>query len=357
MPPAATTDAAINDVATNDAAIIEHMAITPRHKTFYLATGPANGTPIIFVHGWPELSLSWRHQLPVMASLGFRAIAPDMRGYGRSGIYASHADYAQERIVADMIDLLDHIGAERAIWVGHDWGSPVVWNLASHHPDRCHAVANLCVPYGLEKGLDAILPLIDRNVYPEAEFPAGQWEYMRFYEENFDKARAAFDANPIRTIKALFRKGNPAGHLKPSRTAFARRDGGFFGGADAAPDVPRDADVISQADLYAYASALQRNGFFGPDSWYMNHIRNGQYAATARNGGRLDLPVLFLHGQYDYTCETITSRLAEPMRELCTDLTEHVVASGHWMAQEQPRAVNAHLVRWLAAKLPLLWLQ
>ena len=344
-------DAAITDPVT----ITEHMAITPRHRTFYLAAGPKAGTPIIFVHGWPELSISWRHQLPVLASLGFRAIAPDMRGYGRSSVYATHEAYAQEQITADMIELLDHLGAARAIWVGHDWGSPVVWNLASHHPDRCHGVANLCVPYGLEKGLDAILPLIDRNVYPEDEFPAGQWEYMRFYEENFDKARAAFDANPVNTVKALFRKGSAAGQGQPSRTAFVRRDNGFFGGAAQAPDVPRDPDVITEVDLCAYAASLQRNGFFGPDSWYMNHVRNGDYAARAHNGGRLDLPVLFLHGLYDYTCQTSTSRLAEPMRELCTDLTEQTVASGHWMAQEQPVAVNAHLVRWLAAKLPALW--
>ena len=337
------------------AGITEHMAITPRHRGFYLAAGPETGTPVIFVHGWPELSISWRHQIPVLASLGFRAIAPDMRGYGRSSIYTTQDAYAQEHIVADMIELLDQLGADRAIWVGHDWGSPVVWNLASHHPDRCHAVVNLCVPYVLERGLEAILPLVDRSVYPEDEFPAGQWEYMRFYEENFDKARAAFDANPFNTIKALFRKGSPAGHDKPSRTAYVRRDGGWFGGAAAAPDVPRDTDVISEADLCAYASALQRNGFFGPDSWYMNHTRNGEYAARALNGGKLELPVLFLHGQYDYTCETVVSRLAEPMRALCTDLTEHIVASGHWMAQEKPHAVNALLVRWLAQKLPGLW--
>jgi pimeloyl-ACP methyl ester carboxylesterase len=87
----------------------------------------------------------------------------------------------------------------------------------------------------------------------------------------------------------------------------------------------------------------------------MNHERNIAFARQARNGGRLSLPVLFLHGAYDYTCETIDSRLAEPMRENCTDLTEVVVESGHWMAQENPVAVNAALARFLAAKLPAAW--
>jgi soluble epoxide hydrolase / lipid-phosphate phosphatase len=127
--------------------ITEHTVKTDRHTSFYLAAGPENGPLIIFIHGWPELSISWRHQLPALAALGFRAIAPDMRGYGRSTAYNKKGEYAQEHIVRDMLDLLDSLGRDKAVWVGHDWGSPVVWNIASHHPERCDAVANLCVPW------------------------------------------------------------------------------------------------------------------------------------------------------------------------------------------------------------------
>src|SRR5262249_8102738 len=127
--------------------VTEHVAKSGRHTTFYLACGPASAPLIIFVHGWPELSISWRHQLPSFAGLGFRAIAPDMRGYGRSSLHQRHEDYRLEAIVADMLELLQSLGADKAVWVGHDWGSPVVWSLASHHPNRCYAVANLCVPY------------------------------------------------------------------------------------------------------------------------------------------------------------------------------------------------------------------
>jgi len=82
--------------------VTEHVVETDRHRTFYLACGAEDGPLIVFVHGWPELSVSWRHQLPCFASLGFRAIAPDMRGYGRSSVYARHEDYALEHSVADM---------------------------------------------------------------------------------------------------------------------------------------------------------------------------------------------------------------------------------------------------------------
>ena len=87
--------------------VTENIAKSQRHISFYLACGMPEATPIIFLHGWPELSISWRHQLPTFASLGFRALAPDMRGYGRSSIYSRHEDYALEQVVADMIELLD----------------------------------------------------------------------------------------------------------------------------------------------------------------------------------------------------------------------------------------------------------
>ena len=336
--------------------VAERIVKTDRHTTFFLAAGAEDGPLIVFVHGWPELSISWRHQLPCFAGLGFRAVAPDMRGYGRSSVYPRHEDYALEHIVRDMIELLDALGREKAVWVGHDWGSPVVWSLASHHPERCFGVANLCVPY-FAKGFAprTLVPLVDRSLYPEAQYPAGQWDYQLFYEESFDKARRAFEASVRDTVKALFRKGSPGGKGKPSRTAQVRRDGGWFGGAGRAPDVPMDGDVLTQEDFHKYVAALEGNGFFGPDSWYMNGDRNLEYATRAVAGGTLLLPVLFLHGEYDYTCETVTSRLADPMRGDCRNLTEVIVPSGHWMAQERPRVVNAALAKWLVTQLPGVW--
>jgi len=116
-----------------------------------------------------------------------------------------------------------------------------------------------------------------------------------------------------------------------------------------------DGDVLTAEDFSRYTTALESAGFFGPDSWYMNHRRNAEFASGAVDGGRLSLPALFLHAEFDDTCETVSSRLAEPMRRDCSDLTEVTVASGHWMAQERPLAVNAALARWLAVRFPELW--
>jgi pimeloyl-ACP methyl ester carboxylesterase len=330
--------------------ITEHMAKSARHTSFYLACGPEDGPLLVFVHGWPELSISWRHQLPCFGALGFRAVAPDMRGYGRSSVYGRHGDYALAHSVADMLELVDSLGRDQAVFVGHDWGAPVVWALASNHPDRCQAIANLCVPY-IPSGFapENIIALVDRKLYPENQFPAGQWDYQLFYQESFEKASASFEGNVEATVKLLFRKGSPDGAGQPAATSATRRIGGWFGGGPA-PDLPRDSDVLTEQDCAAYTAALTRNGFFGPDSWYMNAEANLALARQAEYGGRLSMPVLFLHGAYDYVCETMTSRLPEPMRAACADLTEAVVRSGHWMAQEQPAAVNAHLARWLATK-------
>ena len=333
--------------------ITEHLLATSRHKTSYLEAGPKDGPLIILLHGWPELSWSWRHQLPAMASsrlpghcAGYAWLRRIKRLRHPRRLRSAACCRGHDRA----LDALDHA---KAVWVGHDWGSPVAWNIATHHPERVIAVASLCVPYfGLERGVDEVIPLVDRGIYPKEKYPAGQWDYWKFYWENFDKATATFDANPRKAIKALFRKGDPAGKSMPARTAIIRQQGGWFGGADEPPDVPLDRDVISERDLQTYAAALERNGFFGPNAWYMNDVANVAYAKQARNEGFIDLPVLFLAAEYDFVSECISSRLAEPMKARCCDLMILSIASGHWMAQEKPIEVNAALSQWLSSRVP-----
>ncbi len=336
--------------------ITEHVCRTPRHTTFYLACGPQDGPLILFLHGWPDLGRGWRHQMECFAALGFRTVAPDMRGYGRSTVHPRPSDYAIEESVTDMLELLAHLGREQAIWVGHDWGTPVVWALAAHHPQRCLGVAGLCVPY-LPRGFapKVLIPLVDRGIYPEDQYPAGQWDYQLYYEEHFEDAHRVFDADVNATVRAMFRKGNAKGRGRPAKFATTRRDGGHFGGLGRALDLPLDTDILDEAELHHYVAALERNGFFGPDAWYVNGDRNMAYAASAPRGGRLEMPVLFFHAEHDFVCETLASGLAEPMRAHCADLTELRVATGHWMAMERPREVNAGLAKWLAQRFPALW--
>jgi soluble epoxide hydrolase / lipid-phosphate phosphatase len=323
---------------------------TVRHKSFYLEAGPRNGPVIIFVHGWPEISRAWRSQIRAFSSLGFRVIAPDLRGCGRSSLYSTNSAYSQRKIVQDMIELVNALDIDRAIWVGHDWGAAVVWNVASHRPDRCLGVAALTVPYDtLERGVERLREIgIDRTIYPETQFPYGKYEYYKFYQENFAIATRDFEANVENTMKILLRQGDPTQAGQPSITSFVRLQGGWFGPTGVAPSVPLDTAILTQADLAAYVEAYERTGFFGANSLYMNDADNVAYANEAKNNGILEMPALFISGNYDYINPTEGTNILDPMKAKCQRLTIRQIDSGHWMQHERAADINKLLSRWIA---------
>lgn len=106
-------------------------------------TGPL----VIMVHGWPELWYSWRHQIRSVAAAGYRVVAPDVRGYGGSDKPYPIEAYDMVHLTGDVVGLIDALGEEKAILVGHDWGAPICWNTAALYPERVSAVVGLSVPY------------------------------------------------------------------------------------------------------------------------------------------------------------------------------------------------------------------
>ena len=257
-----------------------------------------------------------------------------------------------------MIELLDSLGAKKAIWVGHDWGAPVVWSIAQHHPERCHGVANLCVPYSRTA-------LRSRPSFRSPTAPSIQSTSFRPRNGTIScsiarispSRRPGSSATSARRSARSSARAIPQAGASPRATSFTRANGGWFRPRNAAPDVPRDPAVLSEEDEHRYVAALERNGFFGPDSWYMNWQANLAYAERAKANWQLDMPVLFLHAAYDYVCETLVSRLADPMRAHCEQPDRSTIRSGHWMAQEKPAEVNAALAKWLGAQFPALWAQ
>lgn len=133
---------------------------TPRHTTHYLESGPDGGPLMMFLHGWPEISLVWRTQMEAFAARGWHCVAPDMRGYGRSAAPESTREYTIEKIVADMAELHDHLDGKPAVWVGHDWGSVVAGELVAHEPQRSRGVVLISVPYFPDtNALSTLIPL------------------------------------------------------------------------------------------------------------------------------------------------------------------------------------------------------
>lgn len=325
---------------------------TNRHRTVWIEAGSENGPLMIFLHGWPELGLIWRRQIEYFADQGWRCVAPDMRGYGGSSRPDSTAAYAVRELVADMVELHDALGGAPAVWIGHDWGSAVAWSMASHHPQRCRGVTNLCVPY-FARGfaLPNLVPLIDRDLYPEDRFPVGQWDYWLFYRQHFTRASREFEADVAATLTLLYRTAPARQSGAPAFTADIRARDGWFGSARRAPVMPRDETLLVKKDFDALVAAFTKTGFAAADAWYANDDANIAYAAQAPDFGRLSLPTLFIHASNDTVCDTTQSRLADPMREDCERLTEVTIEGGHEIMLEQPDSVNKTIADWLLSEV------
>jgi len=334
--------------------LTEQSVETSRHRTAWVEAGPTDGPPMIFLHGWPELGIVWRAQVEHFAAAGWRCVAPDMRGYGGSSAPDTIAAYTARELVTDMVELHDALGGEPAIWVGRDSGSRVAWGMASHHADRRHGVVSLCVPYQARGiALPTLVPLVDRDLYPVERYPVGQWDYWLFYRERFNEAARQFEANVAETIAALYGRSSPAAVGKPAMTATVREKGGWFSPTGPSPSLRRDESMLAAEDFDRLVAAFQRNGFSGPNASYMNDEANLAFAAEAPAFGRLTLPALFIHAAWDTVCETIRSRLAEPMRADCDDLSEVTIDGGHELMLERPDEVNVAIEQWIRERCPM----
>ncbi len=335
----------------NNGALVPHTFRSPRHTTQYWQAGPADGPMMIFIHGWPEIGLMWRAQVEAFASEGWHCIAPDMRGYGGSSAPIASDAYAIKEIVDDMVELHDHLGARPAIWVGHDLGSPVVGALAAQHAKRSRGVVLISVPYFPEAfALRSLVPLIDRRLYPADRCPNGQWDYYRFYLTNFDQTVTDFDADLPATLAVIYRSGDPDSVGKVYRSALVKGSGGWFGSAHRAPESLPDPALWPAADFDVLVEAFKVTGFRPANAWYLNDTANIAYAHAAPDAGRLHQPMLFINGDFDGICDITRSRLGDPMRQACKDLSVTSLPSGHWLPLERKAESILAIRSWLKMK-------
>ena len=324
---------------------------TDRHTTHFLECGPGNGPLMMFLHGWPELSLIWRAQMEAFAADDWHCVAPDMRGYGGSSAPAGSDAYTNEQVVSDMIELHDHLGGRPAIWVGHDWGSVIVGAMAAHHPERFRGAVLISVPYfPTANALPTLIPLVDRAIYPADAYPDGQWDYYRYYNTNFASAVADLDADKAASLASVYRRGDPASMGKVAAQGLVTRKGGRFGAAHRAPPTQPDPALWPEADFETLVQAFEVHGFRAPCAWYLNDDANIAYMRAAPNGGRLTLPILFINGDYDQMNSIEGNRLGDPMRAACGDLTVTSLAGAHWLPLERKSDVVQAIQEWLRTK-------
>lgn len=332
--------------------ITEHVLKTERQTLAYLQAGPAEGPLVILVHGYPDLATCWRQQMLVLAGLGFRTVAPNMRGYAGSSAPMAVEAYAIEESVGDLLGLLAHLGEQKAVWVGHDCGAAAIWGMVTHHPEKCVAVANLCVPY-FPQGftLDVLVSHVNREIYPLDKYSYGQWGYWAYQVFHADESDAQLDADVAASIKLIFQRTSVELFGTNTDGQIIVPPLGWTPMIEYMKDKPIASTVLCEGDYWAYVASAKRNGFGSINSYYRNCTRNAAYAATAVNGGRIHLPVLFIHARFDRSCQTVNSDMAEPMRAYCSDLVEVEVEAGHWLQQERPAEVSAALVEWLATRV------
>jgi pimeloyl-ACP methyl ester carboxylesterase len=273
------------------------------------------GPLVVLCHGFPELAYSWRHQIPALVAAGFRVVAPDMRGFGRSSAPTAVEAYDVVQLCADMTGLLDALGEQTAIFVGHDWGANVVWQLALQQPHRVRAVAGLSVPF-IPRAPAAPIPIMRRHL--------GEDFYIVWFQEP-GVADAALAQDVRRTLTTS----------RQWTAQWAHEDG-------ARHKPPR---WLSEQELGVYVEAFERTGFTGGLNWYRNIDRNWELSEPFADR-RIEQPAMFLTGELDPVRSFMP---AEAMRGWVTDLRAEIVVegAGHWVQQQAPEAVNLALLDFL----------
>jgi pimeloyl-ACP methyl ester carboxylesterase len=288
------------------------------------------GPAVILLHGFPELAFSWRHQLPALAAAGYRAIAPDMRGYGQTGGPDGVDEYSISKLIGDLHGLLDALQLERAIFIGHDMGAILLWHMAMLAPERIEKLVILNIPHFPRFHSDPI-EIFRRKLGDD------------FYIVNFqdsDEADRAFAADPVHFFNIMMRKNQitraqfdqlPAPMKVMSLIKAMQRKGS--GGEPLLTTEERDY----------FAAAFAKSGFTNPINWYRNWTRNWQ--ALAGVDPIIRIPTLFIGAVDDVV---VPLEQIEAMRPLVEDLSiEMLQPCGHWSQQERPEDVNRIILQWL----------
>ena len=292
-----------------------------------------DGPPVIFVHGFPELAFSWRHQLPALAAAGYRAIAPDMRGYGKSDKPAAVSDYTVQKLIGDLTGLMDARNIDKAVIVGHDWGALVAWQMGLLAPERMAGLIALNIPFFKRPPLNPVLLM---------RLKLGK----AFYIVNFqlsDEADRRFGADPERFIDSMMRKRRVNRDLPP-KTRGKRKPLSLlemFDRVDPGGDV-----LLRPEELKYYADAFESGGFSGPINWYRNFKHN--WKSTRGVEQTVRVPTLFIGARDD----VIVSRgQIEAMKPCVPDLEIQIIEDcGHWTQQERPDETNELIIDWLARR-------
>jgi pimeloyl-ACP methyl ester carboxylesterase len=292
------------------------------------------GPLVVLCHGWPESWRSWRHQLGALAGAGFRAAAPDMRGYGGSEAPEPIEAYTILHLVADMVGLVEVLGEKQASIVGHDWGAVVAWHAALLRPDMFLAAAGMSVPYSPPSRL-SLLDMLEKLGIENS--------YLSYFQKP-GVAERRFEGD---IELALL-------HILAGAAGDASGDGIFglhvsnkaFTSPTARPAIP---PWLAPEDFSELARSFRRRGFRGPLNWYRNMRRNAELLAPWR-GCPLTQPALFIAGANDPVVRFPVVRqavAAQPRHVPRLAGSVVIEGAGHWIQQERADEVSSLLIDFL----------
>ncbi len=293
------------------------------------------GFPVVMCHGFPELWYSWRHQIRALAAAGFRAIAPDQRGYGDTDCPAAVEAYTQKEIVADIIGMLDAMGIPKCVIVGHDWGGMTAWNTALTHPERIERVIGVNTPFIPRSPM--------RPTDAMRAMAAGGFHYILYFQEP-GVAEKELERDVRRTLNGFYQDPadmNPEEMRKSPPGVFGAAGGGIL---ERLPDRPH-GKFLTEEDFDVFVKAFEKTGFRGGLNWYRNIDRNWEESAGIAQ--RVEPAALMITAELDVV---LRPEMAQGMETWVPNLRKTVLVkgSGHWTQQEKPDAVNAAILEFLA---------
>jgi epoxide hydrolase A/B len=293
------------------------------------------GPLVLLCHGFPEGWYSWRGQLPALAAGGYRTVAPDMRGYGRTEAPPEISAYTILDIVGDMVGLVAELGAKQAVIVGHDWGAAIAWHAALFRPDVFPAVAALSVPFR-QRGPAPPLHMLRK---------AGQLTHYWFHLQEPGVAEAEFERDTRAALRRIL--FSISGDAPPETRRLTLQPGKGWLANTIDPDhLPA---WFTDADLDHMSEEFLRSGFRGGLNWYRNIDRNWELTAPWA-GASIHQPALFIAGSEDPVIALGSGAAAvRAMPDTVPGLTRQLLidGAGHFIQQERPRLVNEALVRFL----------
>jgi pimeloyl-ACP methyl ester carboxylesterase len=314
----------------------EHMIETNGVTLRVLDEG--EGPAVLLSHGFPELGYSWRHQIQPLAQAGYRVIVPDQRGYGRSSIPSEITDYDIVHLTDDLAGILDALGEEKAVMVGHDWGSFVVSHMAMLQPERTTAVCNMSVPF-TPRGPMSVVELLKMAI------PEDTFFYILYFQE-VGPADEEMARDPRDTMTRLLCGVKVDPENIGSMMANAPKKADVKGFVDSMPPAPDTLPGwITQEEVDYYVAEFARTGFTGGINWYRNFHRNWELTPQLADA-KVECPAYFIAGKQDSVIGGRASGFESPT--LLDWRGETIIDdAGHWVQQEKPAETNAALINFL----------